>query len=346
MSAAEQILVDGTWLSTIPSVYGVGDLRYSTAARGCEQASWSMSLSPTFGHPALLAGKIVEIRVGPKNVWQGTLDEPDRTDNGWSFSAAGLAAEGESFLCFDEDLNTTSIPDVAIDQAIARGLPWKRPVSISAVPYADGDSTAALNKVGPLLDSWSLSESKPWGVNADAEVYAVTDPVMPKWYLTAGSGKVGLADDEYASTLFGRYQSDASTYATAMVEDPAAAFAHYREEGIDLTTLGYVDGTKATAVLDGRLADGKARYAWTKALTVSGLQITTPGGQPAFLPFVRAGDKARLFGVVSQQGIPLPYLDFIIGRTELQAGAKTIVISPRELAARTLGDVLALRVGA
>lgn len=339
-----QILVDGLWLATLG---GWGDLTYSHVANGgCEQASWSMGLGPSFVHPSLSAGKLVQVREGSANVWSGILAEPDRSVDGWSLSAAGLASDLGLRLALDGSGNTTSKPDTAIDTAIANGLPVTRPASLSSSSYASSDDTVAVNKTGDLLDSWALSVSKRWGVNADREVYAATDPTTPTWYLTAGAGKVGLADDEYASDLYGRYRSGAATYATVHVSDALASAQYRREEPVDLTHLGIITGTQATNVLNGMLANGKARYAWTQALTPSRVQITTPGGQPAYLPFVKAGDLARLFGVLNEQGDPLPYLDFVIGRTEYQDGADTISISPVNLAARNLQDVLSLAVGA
>lgn len=345
---SEQVRVGGVWLASIASVFGIGDLKYSFTADGdCEQASWSMNLSPSFSHSAVVSGALVEIRVGPSNIWSGVLDEPDSTDDGgWSFSAAGFGAEVRDWICFDADLNTTSTPDVAIDGAIARSQFadfLSRPESLSAASFAVGEETAALNRVGDLLDSWGRSVSKRWGVDPDGRVYAASDPTEPTWYLTAGSGQVGIAGDDYASDLFGRYQVDASTYATATVSDPAASAAHRREYPVDLTSLGYIDEAKAVSVLGGLLAEGKARYAWTKALTVSRLQLTTPGGTPAFLPFVRAGQMVRLFGVPDPQSLR-PHLDFVLGRTEYVAGANVITLSPVNLAARNLGDVLSLAV--
>lgn len=344
MSGCEQIRVGGTWLASIASVFGVGDLSYSHGVRGCEQASWSMSLDPSFTHPALVSGALVEVKVGSANIWQGVLDEPDGSGDGWTFTAAGLAAEGSDYLCLDASDNTTTKPDTAVDEAISRGLRWTRPDTLSSASFAASDDTAALNKVGDLLDAWALSVSKRWGVNADGQVYAQADPTTPSYHLTAGSGKVGLAEDEYASSLYGRFRTGASTYDKVIAEDGVAAAGHRRELAVDLTTLGYTNSTKAGNVLAGMLANGKARYAWTKPLTVSRYQLTTPGGTPAFLPFVKSGELVRLFGVIDEQGTPLPYLDFIIGRTQYEAGSDVITLSPVDLAARNLADVLALAV--
>lgn len=341
------VVLDDLWLPAVANPIGIHDLKWSHAANGgCEQTSWSMNLPPTFTHPNFTGGAIVKIKLGPTNLFQGVLNEPDKNADGWSMSAAGLASAATGYLCLDSAGNTTSTPDVAIDQAIARGLPWTKPTSLSNVPYAASDNTVAVNKLSDLLDTWALSQGKRWGVDADGVVYAVADPTTPTWYINAGAGTIGLADDDYASNLYGRYKSGPTSYATATASDATAAATNRREEAVDLTPLGLITNAKATAVLNGMLANGKARYAWTSALTLGRWQITTPGGQPACLSFMKAGDMARIFGLTNEQGSPTPYVDFVIGRTEYEAGTDTITVSPVNLAARNLGDVLAVAVGA
>lgn len=337
-----QVRVDGVWAATIA---GVGELKWSsTATGGSEQASWRMPLPDTFTHPALRTGALVEIREGSANVWSGALSEPNLSESGWDFTALGLSEEATGFLALDEDGNTTSIPDVAIDAAIARGLRWTRPVSLSSVAFAEADETDFINTLADLLDAWATSEGKRWGVDADGEVYAATDPTTPTYYMTPGSTRIGLADDNYASDLFLRYRDSASTYATEHVSDPAATSLRRFEHPVDLTTMGVITSGQAVAIGDGMLAKGKARYAVTDAVTPNQFQLTTPGGQPVQLSPVRAGVMVRSFGVINEQGVTLPHFDWVIGKTEYEAGAREIQLAPTELAARALGDVLSVAV--
>lgn len=336
------VQVNGTWLATVGAV---GELKWSTIADGGpEQVSWRMPLPDTFTHPSLRTGKLVKVMFGSAPLWQGILNEPDNSEDGWQFTAIGLADEATGYLCLDAGGNTTSTPDVAIDQAIARGLPWTRPASLSATPFALSDATDNLNYLSDLLDAWATSQGKRWEVDATGAVTAAVDPTTPTWYMTPGSARIGLADDDYASNLYGRYKTAAASYATVTVADSAAAAKRRREYPVDLTSLGVVSSGTATNVLNGMLANGKARYAWTDAATPSRLQLTTPGGQPACLALVKAGDMVRVHGVINEQGTLAPYFDFIIGRTEYEDGADTITLAPTELAPRALGDVLALAV--
>lgn len=339
---ATQILINGVWAATIG---GIGALKWSTVADGgSEEASWRMALPDTFTHPALRTGKLVELKAGSANVWSGVLNEPDISADGWQFNAIGLAEEATGYLCLTSGGDTTSTPDTAIDQAILRGLPWTRPVSLQSTPFALTDATDNLNYLSDLLDAWATSQSKRWRVDVNGVVSAAADPTTPTWHMTPGSARIGLADDDYASNLYGRYRSAATTYATVTAADTSAAGKRRREYPVNLTSRGVTTSGNATNILTGMLAKGKARYAWTHPANPSRMQLTTPGGQPAYLPFVRAGDMVRTHGVINEQGTVLPYVDWIIGKTEYEDGADTIQLAPTELAARTLGDVLSLAV--
>lgn len=320
---------------------GDGELSWASAADGgCTEASWRMDLSATFTHPSLRRNRLVEVKSGPANLWAGVLTEPD-SDDDWTFTAQGLSRLAWNFLCFDSGGNTSSTPDVVIDQAIARGLPWKRPASLSNAAFAATGSTDDLNYVGDLLDAWATSVGKRWGVNADREVYAVVDPTVPTYHLTPGSGRFGLADDEYASDLYLRYMTSGAAYLTAHVGDAVAAdIFGVKERRVDLTGLGVLILSAANANGAGRLAKGAARQGYTNGVEPSRWQLTTPGGQPACLAFVKGGELARMHGVLDEQGQPTNYVDFVIGEAKYEAGADTIALNPVGLVARDLEGAL------
>lgn len=335
-----EIRVGGTFLSTVA---GWGDLTYSHAADGgCKEASWQMDLPPTYTNPLLNRGQIVEVKNGEWNAWAGLLTEPDMDDS-WTFHAVGLSALGKDYLCFDGSGNTTSTPDTAVDQAISRGIPWTRPASLSASGFTTGDSTAAINYVGDLLDAWAPASGKRWGVNADRQVYAVADPTVPTYFATPGSARFGLADDDYASDLYIRYVTSGGGYATATVGDPVARTQFGRREyPVDATSNGLMNATQAQAIGNGLLAKGKARLGYTNGAEFTKYELTTPGGQPACLEMVKGGELVRMFGVLNEQGQPVPYVDWVIGETSYEAGADTIALTPVGLVERNLSDALTL----
>lgn len=334
-------LRSGGWW--VKSIAGYGELTWShTANGGCKEASWRMDLAPTFVHSALVPGAMVELRAGSSNVFWGKMTEPDQDDD-WTFHALGLAELGRDYLCFDgPGRNSTSIPDVAIDQAIADGLPWRRTSSLSSVPFA-AEEPDGINKLGDLLDAWATGEGKRWGVGADGVVYAEETPTEPTWHLAPGVGRLGLADDDYASNLYGRYLG-AGGYATASVEDAASRRKFgYRAAEVDLTPLGLIDNARAEGFLNGMLALGKARQGFTNGVEVARSQLTYPGGGAAYLPFVKAGELVRMHGVLDEQAQVHPHVDWVIGETQYVAGADTITLTPAGLADRTLTDVLTVK---
>ena len=76
-------------------------------------------------------------------------------------------------------------------------------------------------------------------------------------------------------------------------------------------------------------------------MTVSREQLTTPGGTPAHLSWVKGGQLVRQFGVLNEQGQPLPYLDWVIGETHLDAGAESIGLTPVGLVPRVFETIMA-----
>ena len=177
------------------------------------------------------------------------------------------------------------MPDTAIDAAIARGLKWSRPASLSSTAFvedaATGDQTDALNYLGDLLDAWAQSNSKRWGVDADLNVYAAADPTTPAYHLTPGAGRFGLADDDYASAVFVRYLNASGQYATASADNDVTGDQYgIAEYGLDATSMGVLTSTKAAGLAAGALKKGKARLGWTAGITPNPWQLTTPGGTP------------------------------------------------------------------
>lgn len=322
---------------------GIDELTYSSVAPGSsDEASWSMSLRPDFAHPALRRGRIIEIDIDGGPVWNGFLAEPAAGEDGWTLRAEGAATVLGRRLALDTGGNTTATPNTAIDRV---GLPWKRPVSLSATPLGGGDNTAQLNTVGDLLDAWAESQGKRWGVDLEWSVFAAADPPTPTLHMTPGAGTVGLADDDYASHIYLRY-IDSTTFlpATATASDSTAA-ADYgtEEEVLDATEAGVFSSASASAMAANVLAAGKPRLAWTGAVSPSSRQLTR-GGVASFLPSIRAGVMVRLHGIPDPRTGEL-HVDFVVGKAVYSSGSDSIDLTPPELAARDLQAYLAEQAG-
>lgn len=338
----------GLWL---PSIGPWGDLAWSALADGgCDAASWSMNLPPTFAHPSLRRGGIVRIKAGTKNLYRGLLEQPvvNVEDDGsatWQFTAQGLSALAGGYLCLDGAGNTSTTLDTVIDAAIARGLPWKRPNSIGSVPFTATDTTDALNYLSDLLDAFAASVGERWGVDEDGNVYMAADDTTPTWYMTPGSGQFGLADDNYASSVFVRYWNGSAFVTASATDAVAAALYGAKEYAADATSYGTLTAAQATGMANGALAKGKSRLGWTNSLSPSKFQLTTPGGTPAPLWMVKPQQVVRLHGVYNEQGQPLPFVDFAIGEADHSEPDETLTISPVGLVARDVVSIISEAFG-
>lgn len=344
MTAGFQIRSAGYWLDGV-APYGDVETtwRWSQEGGGLDTVRWAMDLPYDFDHPAIRRGARVELMDGASRVGQAILGEPGRTETGKSFTATGLYRTAETFLCLDAGGNTTTVPNTAVDQAAARGCPLTRSGSLSANPLNTDDVTEGLNYLDTLLTALALETSKWWWVDADAVIRLTETPTTPDWHLVPGVADPGVADDQYASVLFGRYRSG-SSLATATATDAATAARWGTVEyGVDLTSLGSISSTRATNRLNGLLAAGKAKLTFTDRLEVDANQLLTPGGLPAPLSMVRAGHLVRAHGLgaYSEWLNGNPWLDFVIGEASWANGSDVAVIAPVGLASRTWEDLLA-----
>lgn len=347
--AGEQIRVAGYWLA---SIGGFGDLTWSTRferdGAGPYEMSWSMTLPPNFTHPALVGGALTELFIGSSRRWYGKLAEPDRRD-GWAFHAQGLAADAEGTVCLNGSGDTTSKPDTAIDQGIARAAldAWTRPNSLSNVAFAATDETDSLNRLRDLLNDWADEEGLTWGVDANGIVFATADPTVPDWYMIPGSGALGVTDQALYTSLFGRYlDSGSSTYETVVVTDEEAeARFGTHEEPVDMTVLGPITAAKATQRLEGKMAKGAARLGWTNDLEPTTWEIFAPGGARADTRFVEAGQLVRLYGVTDESRAVTLTLDVVIGEAIHSASEAPVRLKPKGKAPRNLAEVLTIRPG-
>lgn len=341
--------------------YGMwGDLqvqtRWGEGASGMYEAQWTMPLPPEFEHPILRRGTIVELMDGPWRVGSPLiLTEPARgmgLDDPWKFVATGIGREVEgtnSWYVDDGTGATTSNAATAIDTAIANGLPWAgRDSSILTTDY--GAEPEGLITIGALLSNIGDALGQRWGVGQNNIVRMLSDPTTPSYQVTPGVASLGIADDEYATVVKGRYLDFTSGVNETAVSpsSPSAVETRYgrREFPVDLTGLGAITASAAQDITDGILAKSKGRLGWTNGLTVTSNEILTAGGVPADLSKVAedvgTGCMVRLHGIFNDL---LDYngqtwLDIIIGEATYVDGAPTITLNPLGLAARDLAHIV------
>lgn len=314
-----------------------GDVELTTVwPGGSDTLSWTPGVPPA---QRFRGAELVDGMFGPVPVFAGTLNEPDPSQD--QISAQGAWHEGDGWPALDSGGAATAIPDVAVDQAILRGLRWTRPTSITS-SAVDIDISQGPVTVGALLDSWSEQSSSRWGVNPLRQLYAKVDDTTFSYQSFPLSEGLGYALDNYASTLVGRYYNGA-TYATATQTDLVAESLHGHKEAIvDLTVRGTLTPAKANTILSNMLKLGRAIPQWTVAIQLAYGELLTPGGSPVALETVAAGSVFRAHGgfELAQRLNGALYVDILIGRTQLVDGL--ITLYPMELTGDTLADQLAL----
>lgn len=343
---------NGYWLDSVAYTENLTTrFAWSQEGGGFHEATWEMDLPVDFDHPALQRGALLEVMDGGLRIGQGILAEPGRTEKGKSFVALGLYREAEHYLCFDGSGNSTSVLDTAINRAISHGAPFTLPTSILTDPLKTGDAVEGLNYLNVLATSAAIEQSKRWWVDADGGFRMSTNETTPTWHIIPGVTYPGVADDDYASALFGRYLQivggTPTLYTRTAVDVAAAARWGYREYAVDLTPLGSISNARVDNRLAGLLARGKARLSFTDRIEVGPNELLTAGGRPASMSMVATGfgDVVRVHGLnsYSQWLDGNPYLDFVIGETEWVNGADSISIAPEQFSGRSLADRLTVR---
>jgi hypothetical protein len=320
------------------------------------EASWSMPLPSDFDHPLLRRGTLVELMNGPYRVGSPLiLTEPDRGtgfSDSWKFTANGIGREVEgdnSFYAADGSGNATTVLTTAVDQAIVDG--WRISGRDSSIPATSPTSLTTsdnLNTVGQLLSAGADVAGKRWGVRNDNRLYFTADPTTPTFHVTPGAAALGVADDDYASTIKVRYlDSTTGTYLTRTASNAqTAAKFGVRQMVQDITDRGAMTSSTAQNVADQVLALFGGRLGWTNGITVTSNEILTTGGVPASLSLVSeaAGDgvMVRLHGIYNDllEYNGQTWLDIIIGEAKYVDGASTIDLSPMGLAPRDLASVI------
>lgn len=335
-----EVRIGGWWMSGIATW---GDLKTSTRLTGDWQASWAMIRDPRKTlqrHPALIYGAPVEVKLGPVVVWVGALTEPD-WDSG-ELTALGAAREPEGALALTAAGETTTKPNLAITQAIARGA-WNvtRGSNFGGTAIGEVDGTADIKSVARLLDAWAETDGNgQWRVGRDRVVRAVDDDETdPDWFITPGAGEMGAADDDRADRVFVRYSDSTDSGNFHTTSWPAATPAGGIERGADVTKRGQITPAAAAAIAKGIWGKMQGRSGWTNGLTVNRSQVSTPGGIAANLGLIKAGDAMRLLGVSDPRGLA-HHVDVVIGETDYDWSAGTIQLNPVGLAARTFEAVL------
>lgn len=304
-----------------------------TWPRGFDSASWQME--PGFTHPELRAGARVVINAGGNPLGRGIMSEPGT--NG-EFHVTGTWREAVGVASLTSSTTPTTVPDTAIDQAIARAaVGWTRPATLSSTAWSNDPNTEV--DLVELLDKWAEGAGLRWFVDERGAAKTAVDPTVPMWHVPHAVAGRGLTLDEsgHYGRIYGRYLSGVGVFAVA------TAGSSPPEAAIDLIDLGVITSTRANAEVQNRYLLTGARRGWASGLTLSSSQITTPGGTPAPLSMVQAGQMIRLHGVLdsSRDSRITSYIDVVIAKSTYTDGQDQINLEPMQFSPRNLLGALA-----
>lgn len=305
---------------------------------GCWELDFALDTSTTRARPRqLVAGAPVQAKLGPIVLWSGYLTEPNWADG--TFVAQGWVREGETIPCLTSSGLTTTIPNTAIDNAIARGwVHWRRTSSISAVAYSADDTTTStdgtdgFNAITALMDAYTLEAGNRWAVGADQRVYVAPDPTTPMWDIAPDVQALGVAMDKLAGTINARWADSAGNAHTSIVGNTTPVVM------VDFRGKGALTSARVTALCQGILTAGAATTGWTNGITITKQQISRNGVHP-HLALVKAGHMGRLLGQRDPRGLDAS-TKVVLGNSKLDVAAGTLDLAPVDLAARDLSAIV------
>lgn len=300
------------WLGAIGHVTNM--TRSYTCPGGPENLSLLLRTPPELRTDALNPGRVIQVWRGASCVWEGKLNEPAATGDGWTVTAHGAGTYGSDFAA----LYTTWNADDAVNQAIFRGMRWAnpgigKPAGIFLGQQQDSASetvTAHLNLLitgGGLL--WMVSPGTasappagPWKLRVFPFKQDLNgNPTQAPDRLLVSSTPIARTIAADINVLFLRYQATADIAATATKKAVPATFAISHvvngnsvarhgpmEYYLDISSAGVLKASAAAAIGQNILTR-YVRASFAQPFTVGPGQVMNTAGTPADLGSDQAG---------------------------------------------------------
>ena len=316
----------GQWVY-LDQVGRVSGLSYSWSYPGGPMAAdWTLDAPAGAQIPALRQGSTVAVYRGTSLAWAGRVATIDR-GTPWRIQADGVGS-----LAVHEPVPVTGNLNAIVDAAIANGLPWTRPASLSTTAWSgdNGGQDLATTTLDKVLTDVLTQDGKRWTVTAGGAVTAVTDPTTPTLLVRADT-MPPLTLAQYATEVTVKYQSSSGLYSTARVNNASAATRFGRvAASLD---MGYTVLTSSQATAAGQAWLDRHAPAMTLAgdLTITRGQAVTVSGGAVDLPSVRPGIMVRLAVLPLWRDALLVQstsIDVLVGQTTYRADDGTLALSP------------------
>jgi hypothetical protein len=162
------------WMGSIGHVHGLN--MAWTKPGGPTSLTFNLACPPGFRSTGMNSGRRVQAFRGGSCIWDGTLEEPQASATGWSFTADGTGVEGANFAAY----YTSWTADDPVNKAIGRGLRWRND-GIGSPPGLFGLTSANAQDSGSLttqdfLNLLCTSGSLYWSVEPPLSVGVPAEP--------------------------------------------------------------------------------------------------------------------------------------------------------------------------
>lgn len=329
------------WLGTLGHVTG---LKYSfTCPGGCDQMSATLQVPARFRTDALNPGRIVQVIRGASVVWDGKLDEPLPSADGWSITAHGSGTFGADFMATYSGAwpgTTSQVPDKAVNDAIGRGLRWVNPGvnGVSGI-YLGQPVDPGAQSVTDLLNLVCSKGGLTWYVSCRPR-----GNVLSVFPLPTTVNRLLVSDSPVPRTLGGdvntiwlRYEINEdtntgtpATYGLTSATLPDSITAHGRMETYDdLSSVGLQSAGSAQLV-GNQILKRYNRASFGGPFTVRYGQLLTTGGTPVDLGSEEAGGVCRVLLTDYGYGgeVSAAPVQFIVGAYEYDDQAQIATVTP------------------
>lgn len=354
-----------TWLGAIGHVTGLQ--RAYTCPGGPSTLQLLLRTPPELRTEALNPGRVVQVWRGASCIWEGKLDEPAPTGDGWTVTAHGAGTYGEDFAA----IYTTWNADDPVNQAITRGMRWVntgigKPAGIFLSQQQDSGSQTVAAHLGLIITGggllWQVSPGNASTVPAGPWILKVSpftqdangNPTRSPDRIIVSNSPVPRTVAADINTLVIRYQATADVAATATKKAVAGTFAtlnvsnlpSIRAHGpmeyfLDVSSAGVLKAAQVQAI-GLNILDRYVRASWSQAFTVSPGQVLNTAGTPVDLGMDQAGLVYQVMvtdGSYGGEVAPAP-LVFLSGQYEYDEDTLTAVITPFQSALTDMASLI------
>jgi hypothetical protein len=351
-----QQMTNPVWLSHLGHVSG---LTYSWAMPGgCDQMSATLAIAANVRYPALNPGRILQIYRGSHLTWEGTLTEPQPPGTGgtggWSLSATGAGNYGTAYLAYYTGTWPSTLPDLAINNAITRGMRWMNPGQ-NGIPglWLGAEVDPAGQTITDLLTLCCTYGGLTWYVttnNYGNTLNITALPVKPTRLLTVSTPQGRSLGGDY-NRIYEKYVITADNTTSGAAEVDGITASQNMASGLLYgNTETYIDLTQA-GVMSAATAQGYGtamlqqfvHASWAGPLPAGPGDLMTLGGQAVDLGTDQCGTVIQpvltdyAYGGEVNMATPV---SFLVGNYSYDDDTLTASITPFQALDTSLPNLL------